>query len=340
MASQFPPKKNTEFTLYFTLYKNDGTIIANPGTITKKISIDGASVADISASITEEDTTYGQCSVVLSASEMNGDAIWIYIADNTTGCVPFTCTIYTTSTLFDTLASNVTTIDTVVDSLTTTIGTAGSSLTALPWNSAWDAEVQSECADALIAYDPPTNAELEARTLIASAYFDPSTDTVTLANGSHGGSSTTLTFKSLTGSNSDASGSVISLTASGTGNSHGILINSTNGKALALGSVNSNCVTLDAPSGIGLSIVGGTADISSDITGTISTMLTASAVRTELESSGADLDTLIKALVNKRIYTNADGTLELFSDASASLGTIASQISTDGTYTIAKRAAI
>src|SRR5512137_998321 len=88
------PKKNAAFTLYFTLYKSDGTVIANPGTITKKVSIDGAAVGDISASVTEEDTTYGQCSVVLSAAEMNGDAIWIYIKDDTSGCVPLTMTIY------------------------------------------------------------------------------------------------------------------------------------------------------------------------------------------------------------------------------------------------------
>src|SRR5690606_8477980 len=31
------------------------------------------------------------------------------------------------------------------------IGANGSSLTSIPWNSAWDAEVQSECADALNA---------------------------------------------------------------------------------------------------------------------------------------------------------------------------------------------
>ncbi|MCC6695017.1 MAG: hypothetical protein IT365_05235, partial [Candidatus Hydrogenedentes bacterium] len=31
-----------------------------------------------------------------------------------------------------------------------------------PWNAAWDAEVQSEAADALVAYDPPTKAELDA----------------------------------------------------------------------------------------------------------------------------------------------------------------------------------
>lgn len=101
MASQYPPKKNAAFTLFFTLYKNDGTVVANPGTITKKVSIDGGDVADIAASVTEEDTTYGQCSVVLSAAEMNGDAIWIYITDNTSGTVPFTATIYTTGSTLD-----------------------------------------------------------------------------------------------------------------------------------------------------------------------------------------------------------------------------------------------
>jgi hypothetical protein len=41
---------------------------------------------------------------------------------------------------------------------------------ATPWNAAWDAEVQSEVADALAVYDPPTNAEMEARTLVAANY--------------------------------------------------------------------------------------------------------------------------------------------------------------------------
>src|SRR5690606_19684885 len=54
--------------------------------------------------------------------------------------------------------------------LQTQIGTDGAGLTAIPWNSAWDAEVQSECTDALNAYDPPTNAEMTARTLAAASY--------------------------------------------------------------------------------------------------------------------------------------------------------------------------
>lgn len=47
---------------------------------------------------------------------------------------------------------------------TAEIGAAGAGLTALPWNAAWDAEVQSECTDALNAYDPPTRAELTTDT--------------------------------------------------------------------------------------------------------------------------------------------------------------------------------
>lgn len=57
-----------------------------------------------------------------------------------------------------------------IEAQTDDIGAAGAGLTAIPWNAAWDAEVQSEVADALAVYDPPTNAEMEARTLAAAAY--------------------------------------------------------------------------------------------------------------------------------------------------------------------------
>lgn len=54
--------------------------------------------------------------------------------------------------------------------LQTQIGTDGAGLTNIPWNSAWDAEVQSECTDALNAYDPPTATEMNARTLPSANY--------------------------------------------------------------------------------------------------------------------------------------------------------------------------
>lgn len=77
----------------------------------------------------------------------------------------------------------------------TEAGGTGDHLTAIPWNASWDAEVQSECTDALNAYDPPTNAEMEARTLVAASYFDPAADTV--ANVTTVGSVTTKTGYSL-----------------------------------------------------------------------------------------------------------------------------------------------
>lgn len=49
-----------------------------------------------------------------------------------------------------------------IEAQTDDIGAAGAGLSAVPWNAAWDAEVQSEVTDALNAYDPPTKAELDS----------------------------------------------------------------------------------------------------------------------------------------------------------------------------------
>lgn len=49
-----------------------------------------------------------------------------------------------------------------IEAQTDDIGAAGAGLTAIPWNAAWDAEVQSEATDALNAYDPPTRTEATA----------------------------------------------------------------------------------------------------------------------------------------------------------------------------------
>lgn len=56
-----------------------------------------------------------------------------------------------------TIAANLVDIEAQTDD----IGAAGAGLTAVPWNAAWDAQVQSEVTDGLNAYDPPTYDELE-----------------------------------------------------------------------------------------------------------------------------------------------------------------------------------
>jgi len=149
MASQWPPKKNTAFTLYFTLYKNDGTVIANPGTITKKVSIDGGAVADITAAITEEDTTYGQCSVVLSTSEMNGDGIWVFIKDDTPGCVPFTCTLYPAANTQDEVGASVAAI--LADTGTDGVVVAAASKTGYALSAAGVLAIWDQVTSALTA---------------------------------------------------------------------------------------------------------------------------------------------------------------------------------------------
>ena len=66
---------------------------------------------------------------------------------------------------FSTTNGKIDVVDGIVDNIivdTAEIGAAGAGLTGIPWNSSWDAEVQSECADALTAYDPPTKAELDS----------------------------------------------------------------------------------------------------------------------------------------------------------------------------------
>jgi len=68
----------------------------------------------------------------------------------------------TAATLHGVTDGKVDVVDGIVDNIlidTAVIGALGAGLTAIPWNAAWDAEVQSECADALTAYDPPTRTE-------------------------------------------------------------------------------------------------------------------------------------------------------------------------------------
>jgi hypothetical protein len=47
-----------------------------------------------------------------------------------------------------------------IEGQTDDIGAAGAGLTAVPWNAAWDAEVESEVADALAAYDAATGGDV------------------------------------------------------------------------------------------------------------------------------------------------------------------------------------
>jgi hypothetical protein len=88
------PVKNVAFDMAVGLLKNDGTLIANPGTVTAKISKDFGDWADV-GTVSEEDSTYSQIKLALTSTEMNAESIDYYVVDNTAGCVPVRGTIYT-----------------------------------------------------------------------------------------------------------------------------------------------------------------------------------------------------------------------------------------------------
>lgn len=74
-------------------------------------------------------------------------------------------------------------LDTLLGYLTAAVATA-TELAKVPksdgtsvWNATAAAQIQSEANDALVAYDPPTNAEMEARTLVAASYATASKQT-------------------------------------------------------------------------------------------------------------------------------------------------------------------
>jgi len=61
-------------------------------------------------------------------------------------------------------------VDTEIGALTTELAKVPKSDSNVSWNATALAAIQGECTDALNAYDPPTNAEFELRTLPAADY--------------------------------------------------------------------------------------------------------------------------------------------------------------------------
>jgi len=148
------------------------------------IKHDAASVTDISAStfaaITSADGYYN---LSLTTGNVDTEGMLTILINDDSLCLPILARFtVVNANVFDSLFAAATTDYLQVDTIQVTgtaqtandngadinailvdtaeIGAAGAGLSAVPWNSSWDTEVQSECADALTAYDPPTRAEL------------------------------------------------------------------------------------------------------------------------------------------------------------------------------------
>lgn len=72
----------------------------------------------------------------------------------------------------DNLNAPVATVDTVVDGIVTELAKVPKSDSTVTWNATALGSIQSECADALNAYDPPTKTEMDSAFATTDGYID------------------------------------------------------------------------------------------------------------------------------------------------------------------------
>ena len=233
----------------------------------------------------------------------------------------------TTQSSVSSVGTLVTTVDTVVDGIATQIGTAGNGLSAVPWNAAWDAEVQSEVEDGLAAYDPPTKAELDtAESNIRGA----DSDTIKTLSDQIDGLSTAAAPQLLQNTTiaTLASQTSFTLTAGSADNSayDGAIIvvtDQSTSTQKAVGSISSyvgstKTVTLSADPAIFTMAVGDTVDILA----AIGSAPTAAAIRAEIDSNSTQLAAIVADTNEMQTDWANGGRLDLILDARASQASV------------------
>lgn len=170
MSSYVPSQKGVEFIFYVGLVSQaDTKLLQNNPTLAAGdvlVSTDGGATSNLDTLPAVTPASSDMVKVTVSTSEMNGDNIIIVFSDaaGSEWC-DLLINIQTSAQSLDTMDTNIDDIETD----TAVIGALGAGLTAIPYNSAWDADIQSECADALTAYDPPTKGEMDtAHALLAT----------------------------------------------------------------------------------------------------------------------------------------------------------------------------
>ena len=145
--------------------KNMNNVAGTPITTIK--AVQGLTTADVVTTATNVTTVNGLAANVITAASMNpdasaeiADAVWDEDATGHQTGGTFgqaigdpgadTTTIYQ-SVVTDAAGTNIAADIIVIEAQADDIGAAGAGLTAVPWNAAWDAEVQSEVDDALVA---------------------------------------------------------------------------------------------------------------------------------------------------------------------------------------------
>ena len=95
MADQSRPLKNVAYDLYFSIFKNDGTVIANPGGLAGRIVCEAhTSGAATDNAPTVVDSTGGICKLTLAQAEMNSDYVSVKVTSTDVGAVAASFTLF------------------------------------------------------------------------------------------------------------------------------------------------------------------------------------------------------------------------------------------------------
>jgi len=161
----------SQYWIVFAFDRTDNTPkTGDAGNITAKIKINNAA-AGASDDTNPTEIEDGYYVFTLTQAETNGDMLSILPESTTANIQVIGCpeVVFTSSVsharagyLDELAAANMPADLDAVLADTAVIGAAGAGLTAVPWNAAWDAEVQSEVADGLNAAMPaePTGDSL------------------------------------------------------------------------------------------------------------------------------------------------------------------------------------
>lgn len=172
--------KNSAQRVVFPILDADGDLVTGATTPDSEYSLDGGDFIDCSNEAIEIATNSGMYYLDLLAAETNGDAVSIIIKTATAGAKTTALVFYTSAQSLDTIDTNIdgiktqtdlipadpaseTNVDaneTKIDTITTELGKIPKSDGTSTWNATALGAIQSEANDALVAYDPPTRAEL------------------------------------------------------------------------------------------------------------------------------------------------------------------------------------
>lgn len=172
----------TAKAISFDLFDVDGVDFSDSASFATgdvTVSLDGA--AEVNATNLPVDEGQGY-RIIITAAQLTASRIRISIVDQTATKVWLdkTIIIETFGNASAMFASDLDDLSTatalaIVDANVDKIPLSDGSVT---WNATALASINAECDTAIGDYDGPTNAEMNARTLVAASYFDPTTDAV------------------------------------------------------------------------------------------------------------------------------------------------------------------